>query len=194
MQPATVLYNPYAQHNPYAQPVIYQPHYYYYYNPNALSSTNSFNKRYSLPQTTSVYRVIEPQYYMINNNDNQDELSNSSRLSNLTKGHRHSLQISNSSYSNIYNSELNEENNSETGAFQDEKSRYIVRRSKPITVEGLKHPNEKYKDLIYKPRYLTSKNIEPPTKELVSKIVSIALEIKTFSFFFSPKIYTIIGA
>ena len=45
----------------------------------------------------------------------------------------------------------------------------IYRYQKPITVEELKHPHEKYRDLIYKPRFLTSRNIEPPTETLVPK-------------------------
>ena len=45
----------------------------------------------------------------------------------------------------------------------------LYRYQKPITVEELKHPHEKYRDLIYKPRFLTSRNIEPPTETLVPK-------------------------
>ena len=37
-------------------------------------------------------------------------------------------------------------------------------------MDSLKHPSDKYKDLIYKPKYLTSRNIEPPTEELVPKL------------------------
>ena len=45
----------------------------------------------------------------------------------------------------------------------------LMRYQKPITVDDLKHPSDKYKDLIYRPRYLTSRNISPPTEELVPK-------------------------
>ena len=46
----------------------------------------------------------------------------------------------------------------------------IYKLQKPvIVVDSLKHPSDKYKDLIYKPKYLTSRNINPPTDELVPK-------------------------
>ncbi|RNA24561.1 hypothetical protein BpHYR1_030134 [Brachionus plicatilis] len=46
----------------------------------------------------------------------------------------------------------------------------LYRYQKPITVNDLKHPSDKYKDLIYRPKFLTSKNIDPPTEELVPKL------------------------
>lgn len=46
----------------------------------------------------------------------------------------------------------------------------LYRYQKPITVDELKHPNDKYKDLIYRPRFITSKSIDPPTEELVPKL------------------------
>lgn len=46
----------------------------------------------------------------------------------------------------------------------------LYRYQKPVTVDELKHPRDKYKDLIYRPRYITSKNIDPPTEELVPKL------------------------
>lgn len=46
----------------------------------------------------------------------------------------------------------------------------LYRYQKPITVDGLKHPSDKYKDLVYRPRYLTSKSILPPTEELIPKL------------------------
>lgn len=45
----------------------------------------------------------------------------------------------------------------------------LYRYQKPITVDNLKHPHEKYKDLIYRPRFLTSQNLEPPTESLIPK-------------------------
>ena len=47
----------------------------------------------------------------------------------------------------------------------------LYKLEKPvIVVDSLKHPSDKYKDLIYKPKYLTSRNIDPPTEELVPKV------------------------
>lgn len=45
----------------------------------------------------------------------------------------------------------------------------LYRYQKPITMDNLKHPNDKYRDLIYRPRFLTSKSLEPPTDILVPK-------------------------
>jgi hypothetical protein len=46
----------------------------------------------------------------------------------------------------------------------------IYKLQKPvIVVDSLKHPSDKYKDLIYKPKFLTSRNLDPPTEELVPK-------------------------
>ena len=47
----------------------------------------------------------------------------------------------------------------------------IYKYKKPVVVvDSLKHPRDKYKDLIYRPKYLTSRNIDPPTEELVPKL------------------------
>ncbi|CAF0743450.1 unnamed protein product [Brachionus calyciflorus] len=51
----------------------------------------------------------------------------------------------------------------------------LYRYQKPITVDGLKHPNDKYKNLIYKPKFITSRNIEPLTEELVPKLDESAM-------------------
>ncbi len=46
----------------------------------------------------------------------------------------------------------------------------IFKLQKPvIVVDSLKHPSDKYKDLIYKPKFLTSRNLDPPTEDLVPK-------------------------
>lgn len=55
--------------------------------------------------------------------------------------------------------------------FVKERPHLLYNNQKPKTADGLKHPSDKYKDLIYRPRYITSRNIEPPTENLIPKIV-----------------------
>jgi hypothetical protein len=52
-----------------------------------------------------------------------------------------------------------------------EVTKLLYRYQKPITVDSLKHPSDKYKDLIYKPKFITSRNIDPPTEDLIPKII-----------------------
>lgn len=67
---------------------------------------------------------------------------------------------------NLYKSKTNVPLNE---PIKQKNSASLFRYQKPTTVDGLKHPSDKYKDLIYKPKYITSRNIEPPTEELVPK-------------------------
>jgi hypothetical protein len=153
--------------SPFMAPINYatmpQPQYYYFYPPTGQVMPNNNNKvlsAVSMPAIGTNQSASQPP---------PPPIASSARQS----GREYPLALPVGGESNELPTSLGHHRPSDAGPLMPPKSReatVLYRYQKPITVDGLKHPTDKYKDLIYKPRYITSRNIEPPTEELVPKV------------------------